>query len=128
MSKMKLPRIVCLLFLLSVLLPAQDRPRYGTGTWDAAAYGNHRAVLRVTQEAEAVYARIPWLRRDQNPDQKGLVIVDAATQKPIKNWIRLFFRTGIGHGGIVTAPFHTVDQIIDKVCLLYTSPSPRDRS
>ncbi|MGB2906842.1 MAG: glycoside hydrolase domain-containing protein [Candidatus Aminicenantaceae bacterium] len=89
MSKMKLPRIVCLLSLLSALLSAQDRPRYGTGTWDAAAYGNHRAVLHVTQEAEAVYARIPWLRRDQNPDQKGLVIVDAATQKPIKNWIRL---------------------------------------
>jgi len=74
---------------LSVLLSAQDRPCYGTGTWDAAVYGNHRAVIRVAEEADAVYVRIPWRRRDRNPDQKGLVIVDAATQKPIRSWVSL---------------------------------------
>ena len=87
MSNSRMLRITVLLSLLPLLISAQDSPSlYGTGTWDENVLGNHRAVIHVAQEADAVYVRIPWRRRDHDPDQKGLVIVDAATQRSIKNW------------------------------------------
>jgi hypothetical protein len=59
--------------------------RYGTGNWDAAAYGNHRAVVRVEAQADAVRVRIPWRRRDENPEKKNVIVVDAATGARVKN-------------------------------------------
>ena len=47
---------------------AGDIP-YRTGTWDAETRGNHRAVLRVAAEADAVRVRIPWRRRDLEPER-----------------------------------------------------------
>ncbi len=65
--------------------PAAQELRYGTGSWDAAKYGNHRAVVRVEAKADAVYARVPWRRRDTNPEKKNVVVVDAATGARVKN-------------------------------------------
>ncbi|MBN2206592.1 MAG: hypothetical protein JW742_04240, partial [Candidatus Aminicenantes bacterium] len=67
---------------------APDLGPYGTGSWDAAALGNHRAVLRVKKAADAVYARIPWRRRDANPQEKAVFVYDAATGKRILNVYR----------------------------------------
>jgi hypothetical protein len=62
-----------------------DELRYGTGNWDAAAYGNHRAVVHVEGKADAVRVRIPWRRRDANPEKKDVVVIDATTGARVKN-------------------------------------------
>jgi len=62
---------------------------YTTGRWDSDQYGNHRVVLRVEKEAPAVYAFIPWRRRDNQPEKKKLILVDAATGQEVSNFIRL---------------------------------------
>jgi hypothetical protein len=65
--------------------PDAQELRFGTGNWDAAALGNHRAVVRVTNPAEAVRVRIPWRRRDTNPERKNVVVMDASTGIRIRN-------------------------------------------
>ena len=90
MPKTKTAIMACLLLLCVLMFSAQeDRAHYGTGTWDAAAYGNHRAVIRVTQQADAVFVRIPWRRRDPDPEKIQIVMVDAATQDRVRNVVRL---------------------------------------
>ncbi len=59
--------------------------RYGTATWDAERYGNHRVVIRVDEKAAAVRVRIPWRRRDLKPEKKNVIFVDAATGAGIRN-------------------------------------------
>ncbi len=61
---------------------------YGTGTWDAEKYGNHRIILHVKNPADAVWAHIPWRRRDNHPENKNLILVDAKTETRIKNLFR----------------------------------------
>ena len=58
---------------------------YGIGAWNSDSLGNHRIVVNVRQKADAVLAHIPWRRRDRNPEQKGLVIIDASSGKKILN-------------------------------------------
>lgn len=58
---------------------------YGTGDWDADSLGNHRVVINVNNKANIVWAHIPWRRRDLNPDEKSLIIVDANSGKRIEN-------------------------------------------
>jgi len=67
----------------------RDDIHYTTGEWDAAEYGNHRAVVHVDVESEAVRVTIPWRRRDREPENKNLIIVDAATGDRIDNVIRV---------------------------------------
>ena len=62
---------------------------YTTGTWDADSLGNHRIVLEVTDGADAVYAHIPWRRRDRYPENVATILVDAATGELIRNVARL---------------------------------------
>ncbi len=58
---------------------------YGTGTWMADSLGNHRAVVRVDDSADAVWAAIQWRRSDFHPELKNIIVVDATTQKRIAN-------------------------------------------
>jgi len=58
---------------------------YGTGYWDADSLGNHRAVIKVETTADIVMAHVQWRRRDFNPEQKTIIIVDAKTGKQINN-------------------------------------------
>lgn len=59
--------------------------KYGTGTWDADSLGNHRVVVQVAEKSEAIQLNIPWRRRDLNPEDKNIIIIDAATGKMVKN-------------------------------------------
>ena len=61
-------------FYLSAGLLTLAEVRYGTGTWDAGLYGNHRVVIRVLGRAGAVWAHIPWRRRDLNPERKKVIL------------------------------------------------------
>jgi hypothetical protein len=71
--------------LLSAGPWARAELRYGTGTWEAGLYGNHRVVVRVSGRAHAVRVRIPWRRRDLNPEKKKVIFVDAATEQEVRN-------------------------------------------
>ena len=68
------------------LFPQQVR--YGTGSWDAETLGNHRVVLRVTEKADAVWAHIPWRRRDLEPEKKKIIVRDEAGKK-VTNLLRI---------------------------------------
>jgi len=75
-----------LFFFILVSEPTrgQESP-YGTGTWDASALGNHRVVLQVESPADAVLADIPWRRRDSDPAQKRVIVIDETTGEQIQN-------------------------------------------
>lgn len=61
---------------------------YGTGAWDADSLGNHRVVVAVDKPADAVLATLEWRRRDEAPEAKNLIVVDAATGKRVTNVAR----------------------------------------
>ncbi len=50
-------------------------------------YGNHRVRVHVDAAADAVQVRIPWRRRDRHPEEKAVIVVDAATNQRIGNVI-----------------------------------------
>lgn len=85
-----------LLIFLSLLaslswVSAQQKPLaelYGTGSWDNDSLGNHRIVVSVEKQADAVLVTLDWRRKDLNPEAKGVIIVDAATGKQITNVAR----------------------------------------
>ena len=58
---------------------------YGIGKWNSDSLGNHRAVIRVTKEEDAVMIYVPWRRHDENPEKKGVILIDSSTGKQIKN-------------------------------------------
>ena len=62
---------------------------FGTGEWDMERYGNHRAVVEVSSGTNAVWAHIPWRRRDENPEAKNILVMDEATGERITNVVRL---------------------------------------
>ncbi len=69
-------------------LLAEEIP-YGTGTWDSDSFGNHRAVVRVNQQGDAVWVRVQWRRRDADPEKKNIIIIDTQTGTRIKNLCRV---------------------------------------
>jgi hypothetical protein len=60
---------------------------------EGSSWGNHRAVVVVDETVTgtegdgpgAVLATIPWRRRDQDPDAKSVVVVDAGGGEPLRN-------------------------------------------
>lgn len=76
--------------------------RYGVGSWKADGLGNHRAVVRVGEKAEAVRVRIPWRRRDREPEKKDVIVIDAATGERVENVVRV--EVGRAYGEIVFQP------------------------
>ncbi len=61
---------------------------FGVGDWDQAL-GNHRAVVRVAVEADAVCAYLPWRRRDAHPETKHVCVMDARTGQEVANAVVL---------------------------------------
>jgi hypothetical protein len=55
----------------------------------AEGMGNHRAMVRVEQKADAALVKIPWRRRDRDPERKQILVVDAASGQRITNIARL---------------------------------------
>ncbi|HOC56790.1 MAG TPA: DUF6067 family protein [Verrucomicrobiota bacterium] len=51
--------------------------------------GNHRAVVRVEQKADAALVKIPWRRRDRDPERKQIIVVDSATSQRVTNVARV---------------------------------------
>ena len=83
---------VIILVLASGLVNAQgtapgkeSEPAYGIGSWDAGTLGNHRAIVHVSTSGDAAWAHVVWRRRDKNPEQKAIIVIDAATGKSVPN-------------------------------------------
>lgn len=51
--------------------------------------GHHRAVVHVDRSAPAVRVRIPWRRRDRDPQAKATIVVNRATGKRVANTVRI---------------------------------------
>lgn len=69
---------------------------HGTGDWPVNGLGNIRARLSVAQKAEAVWAHVPWRRRDAQPEAKDTILVDATTGLRVANVIRVNLARGAG--------------------------------
>ena len=88
---MKTPIFTLVIFWLSAIIAIAQGNRlpyadmYGTGNWNADSLGNHRVVLKVEKSADVVLAHIPWRRRDLNPENKGIMIVDAKSGQIVNN-------------------------------------------
>ena len=78
--------LLCLMVCPSWALAQQLNPElYGTGVWNADSLGNHRVVVAVDRPSDAVVAKLEWRRRDLHPEQKGIIVIDAATGKRVTN-------------------------------------------
>jgi hypothetical protein len=62
---------------------------YGTGDWPVKGLGNMRARLRVSERAPAVWAHVPWRRRDAKPETIDTILVDASTGRRLTNVVRV---------------------------------------
>lgn len=78
-------RILLPLLMLYALTASAQDINYGFGKWNSDSLGNHRAVLSVNKASDAVLATIEWRRRDSNPEDKNIIIVDASTGKELTN-------------------------------------------
>ncbi len=57
--------------------------------WNPDSLGNHRFLLHVDVGADAMVARVPWRRRDRNPEQVAAILVDARTHQRVRNVARM---------------------------------------
>ena len=55
-------------------------------SWDPDELGNHRAVIVVDRQADVVRIRIPWRRRDANPQEKGILLYSETGAK-LENYL-----------------------------------------
>ena len=72
----------------AVAVQDSDVP-HGIGSWDADAFGNHRAVIRVSAPAGAVFVHIPWRRPDAKPEDRHLIVVEGQSGGRILNVERI---------------------------------------
>jgi hypothetical protein len=98
MQRRQYSQVLC--FLAALLAPAlqvlPQEVRYGTGSWDPDSFGNHRAVLEVEKNSDAVWARIPWRRRDPEPERKNIIIVEGKTGRRVTNLCRVDINRAFG--------------------------------
>ena len=93
--------------------------RYGVADWKRDDLGSHRVIVHVPEAARtgsggrtrsgapsyngrAIWAHIPWRRRDENPETKAIKIIDAKTGQPVKNFVVINCKRE--YGDIVFAP------------------------
>lgn len=74
------------LFITTGALRAQElKYTDGNNSWNPSLLGNHRAVVQFTGNGTVAKTTINWRRRDENPDQKQIIVQDAKTGKDILN-------------------------------------------
>lgn len=74
------------LFITAGALRAQElKYTDGNNSWNPDLLGNHRAVVEFTGNGTVAKTTIDWRRRDENPEQKRIIVQDAKTGKDILN-------------------------------------------
>jgi hypothetical protein len=66
-----------------------QKVNYGIGPCWPRELGDVRAELRVSDKTDAVWAHIPWRRRDRMPQRKAMILVDAKSGKPVTNLVTI---------------------------------------
>lgn len=76
-----------ILFITHVLFAQQIKYSVCNQCWDSDSLGNHRFVIQLQQASPGNIAHviIPWRRRDNDPEQKRVIIEDARTHERIEN-------------------------------------------
>ena len=105
MSTTRVAFAVCFILVLAQGLSAEsdqgdasqkDSVKYGVGGW-SESLGLHRAVVKVTQQADAVAVHIPWRRRDVEPEKKRIVVIDAKSGEGLTNVLPLDIQREYGN-------------------------------
>nr|MBU3860740.1 hypothetical protein [Flavobacterium sp. MC2016-06] len=66
-------------FIGSIPLAAQQiKYTDGNDSWNPNQLGNHRAVIAFSGTGNVAKTTIEWRRRDENPDQKRIIVQDAS--------------------------------------------------
>ena len=78
-----------LLGIASFSFGAEPILNYGTGDWPVKGLGNVRVRLRVSERIPAVWAHVPWRRRDAKPESIDTILVDASTGRRLTNVVRI---------------------------------------
>lgn len=95
MHKLLMTGIFSLMALLSLQASGQVRSQtnqpikymVGQDSWNPDSLGNHRIIVKVDAPGKVARVITAWRRRDEHPEQKGIIIVDATTGKRILNTI-----------------------------------------
>ena len=82
--------IVCLLTISANSDAQQLKYSDGNNAWDSDSLGNHRFIIQLSQSEfqknkSVAHVIIPWRRRDKHPEEKRIIVVDAATGQHILN-------------------------------------------
>ena len=79
--------VLCAMLLCAAADAEEDVAR-GVSSWPVGDLGNHRARVRVDQPSDAIWAHIPWRRRDRAPQDRNVVVVQAAPSEHLRNVVR----------------------------------------
>ncbi|MEO7043446.1 MAG: glycoside hydrolase domain-containing protein, partial [Gemmatimonadaceae bacterium] len=109
---------------------------YGIGKWDTDSLGNHRVVVHVDAmqngDLAAVRVHIPWRRRDEDPQNKNIIVLNAQTGGRITNVARIdisrefgdiaFQPTAPGDYYVYFMPFRRTNKSANYPKIVYQSP------
>ncbi|MFV8327542.1 glycoside hydrolase domain-containing protein [Flavobacterium sp. ZS1P14] len=78
-NRLILIRILLLyLFIFSMPLAAQQIAyTNGNDSWNPDVLGNHRAIVHYSGKGAVAKVTVEWRRRDENPEQKRIIVQDA---------------------------------------------------
>ncbi len=105
-----------------------------TGEWPLNSLGNVRARVSVSEKAKVVWAHVAWRRHDSQPENKDIIVVDAATGKRVANVVRagisrecgdLLFQpvSGPGEYHIYYLPFRSTGRAWYVPTTVYLTPT-----
>lgn len=76
---------ICLFIVAGALQAQGIKYTDGNNSWNPDLNGNHRVVVQFSGVGTVAKTTIEWRRRDENPDQKRIIVQDAKTGKDILN-------------------------------------------
>ena len=81
-------KLVLILILASGCMKDSQMYTVSDEPW-AESYGNHRAVLQVEGNEDAVHIVIPWRRHDRDPQERMLLLISAESNDTVPNIHRI---------------------------------------
>lgn len=94
---------------------------YGISDWKAS-YGNHRALITVSEDTDAVHVHIPWRRRDTDASNKDVMVIDSKTGEQVNN--RLLVRMSRESADIIFQPTSGAGQYEVYYLIRQRNPNP----
>ncbi|SFP71642.1 glycoside hydrolase domain-containing protein [Parafilimonas terrae] len=73
------------LFFASSIYAQQIPYKSSANAWNADSLGNHRVLVQFNGIGNVAEAAVEWRRRDEHPEQKRIIVVDAKTNQRVLN-------------------------------------------